>query len=179
MKFTTNLATRIYINTRQLKVFTLLAVMLLAVLLMVNIRNIGVRSAEAERIGKETAQLDARRQEAGKHVSEKDYQNLLARISFANETIDKKTYNWLTLLDRLETVVPEGLAISSIEPDQKSHGVKLSGVARSFANLRTLMENLESSDFFSEVYLLSQAEAKLDDDGPGITFNLSCKVAMQ
>ena len=178
MKFTINLATRIHVNTRQIKLFTLLAIVLLTVLLLVNIINIGVRSSEAERLNKDTAKLEARRQENVKPVSETNYKNLLARITFANQIIEKKTYNWLTLLDRLEIVVPEGLAISSIEPDQKSQGVRLSGVARSFANLRVLMENLETSEFFSEVYLLSQSETKLNDS-PGVSFNLSCKVAMQ
>jgi type IV pilus assembly protein PilN len=110
-------------------------------------------------------------------VGEKEYQNLLARIRFANAVIAQKSFNWLQLLDRLESVVPDGVAMTSIEPDLKGGGVKLAGVARSFAELRRFAENLEGSKFFTEVYLLGNAERKISESQKGMNFTITCKVA--
>ena len=91
--------------------------------------------------------------------------------------IEKKSANWLNLLDRLEEVVPAGVALTQIEPDPKERLVKLTGAARSFANLRTLIENMEQSKNFSEVYLLSQSDAKkVGATQQGLQFAISCKV---
>jgi type IV pilus assembly protein PilN len=116
---------------------------------------------------------------AGKGVSGKEYSAVLAKIEFANSVIERKSFNWLALLDRLEMVVPDGVAISSVEPDAKSQTLKLSGVGRNFRKLRTLMENLEDSKYFTEVYLLNQGNAKLGDNTQGVTFSLTCKASIK
>lgn len=176
MRFTTNLATRIYINARLLKVYSVAAVVLLVFFLIINIGNISAKVDETKRLTNEIAELDEKFKTAGKGVSEKEYRALLDRVGFANGVIERKTYNWLELLDRLEQVVPAGVAVSSVDPDPKKQVLKLAGVARSFKNLRIFMENLEDSEFFTDVYLTSHAEAKLDDNAQGISFSLTCKV---
>ena len=176
MIFKINLATKIYINTRLLKICTLAAVFLLASLLIVNIRYIVNRFGEMENVTARIAVLDEKVKPVSKGVSEKEYNALQARISFANATIEKKMYNWLSLFERLEQVVPDGVAISSIEPDPKSQELKLAGIARSFKNLRIFLEHLEDSKYFSDVYLISQGDAKLGDNTQGISFNLTCRV---
>ena len=40
-----------------------------------------------------------------------------------------------------------------------------------------MLENMEGSKNFSEVYLLSQSDTKVGLTQKGITFNISCKVA--
>ena len=79
------------------------------------------RGKEIQRYNSEIAGLDQRLKVVTKGVSEKEYKALLSRIAFANNIIDKKRYNWLALLDKLEQVVPEGVAISSVEPDPATH----------------------------------------------------------
>ena len=79
------------------------------------------------------------------------------------------------LLEKLENVVPDGVVITSIAPTPQKGDLKLTGDARSFANLRRLVESLEESEFFSDVYLVSQAESQ-GPDGQRVTgFNISCK----
>lgn len=176
MIFKINLATRIYINTRVLKACSLGAVVLLLFLLFVNISNIAAKTGEIKNLTNQIAAMDEKFKASNKGMTEKEYSSLPARISFANATIEKKMYNWLELLDKLELVVPDGVAVSSIDPDMKSQALRLSGVARSFKNLRVFMEHLEDSKFFTEVYLLGQSDIKLADATQGISFNLSCKV---
>jgi type IV pilus assembly protein PilN len=124
----------------------------------------------------EITALDSKFKTASRGVSEKEYHALLDRIGFDNTVIEKKMYNWVDLLDKLEQVVPDGIAISSIAPDPKSHELKLAGVARGFNDLRIFMEHLEDSRSLTDVYLLNQGESKLGDAAQGINFNLTCKV---
>ena len=177
MRFTINLATKIYINTKLLKLSTAAAILLLALTLILTIRNVSAKSEEMKRLANEIATLDSKFKTTSKGVSEKEYHALLDRIGFANTVIEKKMYNWVGLLDKLEQVVPDGIAISSIDPDPKGHELKLAGIARSFNNLRIFMEHLEDTKFFTDVYLVSQGESKLGDTVQVIDFKLTCKVA--
>jgi type IV pilus assembly protein PilN len=176
MRFDINLATKIYINTKLLKLYTAAAISLLAIILILNIRHVAAKSEEMKRLTNEIATLDSKFKIASRGVSEKEYHALLDRIGFANTVIEKKMYNWVDLLDKLEQVVPDGIAISSIDPDPKSHELKLAGIARNFNNLRTFMEHLEDSRSFTDVYLMGQGEPKPGDAVQGFIFNLTCKV---
>lgn len=179
MRFNINLATRTYIDAKLLKFWTAAAVVLLSMLLVYNVKRTATNAAELKRLAGEIAAADNKARSVGKGVPEKEYLRLLDRIGFANSVIEQKTYNWIALLDRLEQVVPDGVAISSLQPEPKSQGLRLSGVARSFTHLRIFMERLEDSRFFTELYLTSQGDTKLGNDVQGITFNLSCRVAMK
>lgn len=176
MKFRINLATRIYVDTARLRLCTTLVLVLLLSLSVLNVRSFIARAAEVKRLSGEMAAMDDRAKAASKGVSDSEYRALMARIDFANTVIGKKTYDWLALLDRLESAVPDGVAVSSIEPDPKKQGLKLAGVTRSFASLKGFMERLEDSKYFTDVYLTGQGDTKLGDNTQGITFTITCKV---
>jgi type IV pilus assembly protein PilN len=173
MRLTINLATRRYVNLRQLNVALLAAFVLLGALAVFKSVEIGRNQAELSRVraliqGTATG-------EGGVRVSEAQLKAQGVRIQFANQAIDKKSVNWIGLLDRLEEVVPAGVALSTVTPEPLQV-VKIGGSALSFANLRTLLENMEHSKNFSEVYLLAQGEAKVGQTQEGITFEITCKV---
>jgi type IV pilus assembly protein PilN len=176
MQFRVNLATRQYINTRQLNLGIGILFILLVGLSLFAVRAVATNKGEIERVSGEIARLDKARGTVTA-VPEKEYQAILDRIQFANRIIANKSYNWLLLLDRLEEVVPGNVVLTSIEPDTKEGSLKLTGTARNFSNLRRFMENLEASKFFTETYLNSQSEAKVSDRQKGLAFNISCKVA--
>ena len=177
MLFKINLATKIYINTRLLKLCSMAAIFLLISFLFLNVTNIAAKAGEMKSLANRLAAMDNKIKGVNKDVSEKEYTALLARINFANAIIEKKMYNWLELLDRLEIVVPEGVAISSLEPDAKSRVLKLAGIARNFKNLRIFMERLEDSGYFTDLYLMNQGDVKLGDSTQAISFNLTCTVS--
>lgn len=178
MQLKINLATKTYVNTQQLNLFIAAAVVLLFFLLFLNVRDVSTTAGETKRVAKEMALLTGK-SAGGKGVSEQEYQALLSRIRFANAIIDKKTFNWLTLLDQMENTVPDGIALTAIEPVQKESALKLSGSARNFSNLRIFMENLENSKSFTDVYLVNQADTKVGTTQRGITFNISCKAVLK
>jgi len=172
MRFRINLATRTYINAGQLKAAIAAAVTLLALLLLINIQRLAANSGETKRLQNELGVSKG----GGRVVSDLEYQAILARIKFANGVIEKKTFDWLALLDKLEMVVPDGISLTEIEPDIRENGLKVSGVARNFKNLRRFMENLEGSATFTDVYLLGQGLPSSGENFKGINFNIACKV---
>ena len=177
MRLTINLATKTYLNMRQLNLFIAGAFAILLILLLVNIENIANDFKELGQLHDRIADLEGKtRKVAGSAVPEKEYEDLLAKIKFANGVIEQKSFDWLTLLDRLEEVVPDGIAITAIEPAPREGDLKLVGIANGFANIRKLMENLESSKFFTEVYLVSQTDMQVSQTEKGTAFQIICKV---
>jgi len=112
---------------------------------------------------------------AGDKISEVDYNKTLSGIKFANTILEKRSYDWLTLLDDLESVVPTGVSLTGLVPDEKSGVIKLSGAARSIAAVRTLIESMQGSHKFSDVFLTDHAILKEKDSFKGITFSVTCK----
>ncbi|MSM38074.1 MAG: fimbrial protein [Geobacter sp.] len=180
MRLTINLSTRTYINHGQLNLALSLVFLVLFGILTLNILGISSRAGEASRIsGELTAMQKKTAVSSGPAFTEPDYQRLMSHIHFANSVISRKTFNWVTLLDYLESVVPDGVAVTKIEPDPKTKVLKLSGATLSFMRLRQLLENMEQSQHFSEIFLLSQTDAKVGDAQKGISFNITCQVKMQ
>lgn len=178
MRLTINLATRVYLNTRQLNICIAAAVALTLLLMMVIAGNIASDLGTMNRLKHGIAVLEGKsRKTVGGAVPEKEYQAMLARIKFANGVIEQKTFDWLMLFERLESVVPEGVAIIAIEPSPKDGRLKLGAVAKGFGNLRKFVENLEDSKFFTDVYLVNQSDLQVSQTEKGIGFHIACKAA--
>ena len=175
MKLTINLATRRYLNVRRLSATLLISALVLGACLAASLREFAYNRAELDRIRALGALLD-RRTGGAPAVDPARAKALAARIRFANGLIAKKSVNWLKLLDSLEEAVPGGVALTQIEPVPGEAALKIGGVGRSFANLQQLLENMEQSRHFSEVYLLSQSDTKVGLTQQGVVFTLTCKV---
>jgi type IV pilus assembly protein PilN len=172
MEFSTNLATRTYIDRRKLTVTLAVCLGILILLLIAGIQLLLYNAREIDRLNRlHQGTRTAARQE----VPEARYQRLLADIKQANGIIEKKTFDWISLLDNLEQVVPSGVALNSVDPRLKERTLNLSGIAVSFKNIQELMRNLEASPSFSNVYLLSQSERITAGKQKGIAFNISCR----
>ncbi len=178
MRLTINLATRVYINMRKVNFLIAGSIALLMILLSVIVANIAADLGSMRRLSSGIALLEGKAaKSAGAAVSERDYQDLMAKIRFANGIIEQKTFDWLMLFDRLENVVPDGIALSAIEPDPKDRGLKIGGMAKGFGNIRKFMENLEDSKFFTDVYLVSQSAMQVSQSENGMSFQITCKAA--
>lgn len=178
MRLTINLATRTYLNNRQLNYLFAFIFILLIFLLMINIRHIASSTAETSRIKEDLKAFQHKSGSSGKRIPESEYQDLVNQIKSANEIIYRKTFSWLTLLDKLEGVIPEGVSIKQIEPDSKNKILKLSGTTPAFSKLRLMLENMEASRDFAEIYLLTQSVTRVGDSQKGISFSITCQVKM-
>lgn len=175
MQLKINLASKSYLNRKKFNMTVTVVGLVLGVLLLINIITVASNAGDISSTSKQVAVYDGKLSGV---VPEKEYQAVLSKIKFANQIIDKKTFNWMSLLDRLETVVPAGIALSGIEPNTKTADLKLAGVAKSFKNLQQLMENLESSKDFQDVYLVSQNDLKVGQSQQGLGFRIECKVPL-
>lgn len=177
MKLTINLATRRYVNLSQLNAILVVGFAVVGLLLVYLVREVANNQVEINKIKSQSAA--ASRGPAGAPpVPAEQMRDLEAKVAFANTLIDRKTVNWIGLLDKLELVVPAGVALTQVDPTAQDQQVlKLAGVAQTFDNLRVLVENMERSPNFSEVYLLSQAERKVGTTQQGYSFTLTCKVS--
>ena len=178
MRLKINLATRTYIDSTRLNVAVSFIVVLLLLALFFAIRAVATSAGEIRLARNELAKLEGKGKGKGK-VGEKEYQDLLVRIGVANAIIARKSYDWLRLLDNLEGAVPDGVAMTALEPEPGGNGLRLSGVARSFTELRRFMESLEEAKFLSDVYLNANAETKVGESQRGMTFSITCKVVPQ
>ncbi len=178
MRFSNNLATRRYIDVRKLN-FALISISILLMLfLFYNSIEISKNISQINKLQGELVKYEGKPgiKTQATQPSAKESQELRARLSNANEIISRKTFNWLKLLDELEVTIPQGVALKSIEPDIKNYELKIVGVVNSFVSLRRCVENFEKSNFFSDVYLISQREIVVGSTQKGIDFTISCKV---
>jgi len=173
MKLTTNLATRRYVNQRQVDTLLAACFVLLFSLACYQVLGLSGNAAELTRLKGLARGTGA---QGGPQVTVAQLQAQAGQVAFANDLIDRKSVRWLELLDHLEEAVPAGVSLSDILPE-RNQGLKVSGVVRHFDSLRNLMENMERSRHFTDVYLLSQQATKVGQTQDGINFQISCRVA--
>lgn len=176
MKFTLNLASRTYLDHRRINLGLLSAILLLTLLLLWNIITVWQKFTTTSRLQSEIAAHEKTLNSRPAGVSDNEFKNLLNRIAFFNAVIEKKTFNWLNILDQLELVTPEGIALSSLAPDPVSGVVKIEGRSRNFSQVTSYLEKLEESGKFRETVLLSHRELTLGERTHGVEFTISCKM---
>lgn len=173
MNLQLNLATRVYIDFR--KVNSVIAVLFLLALgwCTFEISILTTNFAEARNIADQMAKSVGKSSAA--KITDSEYNKMLANIKLANSILNKRGYDWLSLLDNLEQTVPEGVSLRGLAPAEKGNLLKVSGTARNFTAVKKFIENLERSSKFAEVYLTDQAHIKDGTITKGISFSVTCK----
>ncbi len=176
MRFTINLATRTSLDHRLLNRLAILAIAILVVVSGWNIYRLTSLVGENSRITAEIAAIESRIGSRPNGISESDFSQQKSQIRFYNEIIQRKSIDWLRILDLFESVTPEGVSVSSLSPDKEQGEWKLQGRARSFETVRNYLEKLDASKNFSNVLLLSHQTVTIGKNMRGIQFTLSCMV---
>ncbi len=179
MRLTINLATRTYINNRVVNLALAGVGIVLAVILAFLVSGLWADAGTVRKLSGDISAMEGKERAVTQPVDPKAYQTMLDTVRFANGVIERKTVNWLLLLDRFESVVPDGVALTSIKPDPRNQEIKVSGIALDFGRIRKLIETMESAPGFSDVFLTSQAETRGADNRKSMTFTFSCKVAVK
>ncbi len=179
MQFKTNLATRTYIDKKKLGSALLGSMVVLILLLLVQIKISAFNAGEISRLNAIKVSAESRSKKNRIDISDKDYKKLTGDIKFANGILERKSFDWVGLLNKLEGVVPEGLTLSSVQPNSGDKSLRLSGVSINFITLRRFMENLENSSYFTDVFLYNQNEAKAAGSPKALTFNISCRFVIK
>jgi type IV pilus assembly protein PilN len=179
MYFSINLATRTYLDRRLVNRIGVCLAALLLMLLAWNINRAAWSYGELRRLRADIAADEGRLNSRPQGVSEKEYTGLLGTIGFYNEIIGRKAFNWLGLLEQMEQVTPDGIALSALSPDRKSGAVKIEGRARNYAQLRVYLDKLEDSKVFTSIMLLSHTNIIVGERTKAVQFSISCKAAPQ
>ena len=165
-KFSTNLASenvRAQKQTRLALYVLSLALVLLAVLTTLDGRA-AQRQLEVET--ERTVQLHAQRQrlelrliEGGLDLTDASLTELHAKTAVIQSI---PLFSWSRLLADLEAVVPWGVSLSSIQPQEPKTKLTLRGEALGEKSLTNFMIKLEKADTFSDISL---ADQKIQRDG--------------
>lgn len=176
MRFTINLATRTYLDHRLLNRLSYFVIAVMLVITVWNVSRVSSGMGEQNRLSSEITAIEARLGSRVGGFTEAESARQKTRIRFYNEIIERKSINWLGLLDLVEDVTPAGIALSSLSPGKKQEELKLEGHAKSFPVLQKYLEKLEASKNLSDVLLLSHQNMVAGENVRGVQFSISCKV---
>jgi Tfp pilus assembly protein PilN len=163
----TNLSTRPFYNMRAVQVCLAAFSALVIVLTLFNAvelirqgsrqRALGAREVEAEaeasRLRSEAARIRAQ-------INPKELEMVAASAREANAIIDLRAFSWTQLLTQLETTLPEGVRITTIQPRVDNDGRLIIGVgvqARRGADLEMFLDALEMTGAFRDVLTTEEA----------------------
>lgn len=168
----TNLSSRPFYNERAVRLWLLLAGILVASATIFNIvrvaqysgsnTELAVQASADERRAAEL-QGTAVRLRASVDAHQMEAASIEARL--ANELIDRRTFSWTELFNRFETTLPPDVRITAVRPlVDKEHKIVLTVtvLAKSVDDVGQFMENLESTGAFMN--LLSRQERLNEDD---------------
>lgn len=176
MRFTINLATRTYLDHRLLNRIAYCAMAVLLVIAGWNVSRVSSNMGEQSRLKAEITAIQSRLGTRPSGISETEFSRQKVHIRFYNEIIERKSVNWLNLLDLFENATPEGISLSSLSQGKKREEWKLEGRARNFKSVQQYLEKLEAAKNFSNVLLLSHQNMTAGEKMRGVQFTISCKV---
>ena len=167
MRVTVNLATRPYVELdrifRQLRIaIGVLALVAIGLLLWLHQRSAVVReqARELQAIQAKTAALTAERARNEARLREPANAAVLQQVQFLNALFQRKSFSWTAVLMDLESVLPAGVQVTSIDPQVAASGevsihLRVSGPRdRSVQMVR----NLEASHRFIAPRLVGEAQ---------------------
>ncbi len=179
MRFTINLATKTIIDHRRVDRACTIAIVVLVFLLAGNIGLYSWNLGEMRRLDAETTDVKNRLARPLPPIPEKEKAGILADISFYNDIINRKTFGWLALLEKLEAATPDGIAVTQLSPDRTKGSMAIEGWARDFKAIEDYLAMLEDSGTFYDVLLLSHKKDELWEQAKGVKFSISCRVKEQ
>ncbi len=170
MKLALNLASRTYLNRRALVTFYWLVILALVALLVFNLIFFLRSQTQARQIMSHLEELErdlVKGQGEVQTFNQQAYETLLTQIESVNGIISKDSFRWSELLSHLEDLVPQGVALRSIQPDFKNGTLALQGVAEDVPKLRQLLDQLVADERLGEVNLLQQAKVQVKEPAGG------------
>lgn len=167
---TTNLSTRPFYNERAVHLTLAAAAVLIGAVTFFNATSaysLSARqrelAARAERDARRAAALDDQAAAARRDINPREVQTVAAAAEEANALIDRRTFSWTELFNRIETTLPPEVMITSVRPDVRDGRVSVSIaiIGREVEHIGAFMERLEATGAFRE--LLSRQEEANED----------------
>jgi type IV pilus assembly protein PilN len=174
MKITLNLATRPYIELRPIyarlrTIILVLAVLALPLLLLLHVEQSRAAAATAnvEQLKHKILLLQAQQRAAHALMQQPENAGVLAQADFLNELFRRKAFSWTATMSDLETTLPAGVQVLTIDPTVAPDGLVTIRLRVSGPRERAVevVRNLEHSRHFIAPRLASEALANPDSTG--------------
>jgi len=182
MRIDINFASRDYLLGRKAYAVLLLCIIVAAAVFGVCFGMYRSAVSDARLLGqgvareeKRLADLDRRLMEIKKTVNASEVAAASKEAEFANEAIIRRTFSWTAFLGRIEEVVPNGVAITSVTPNFSTLDVDIAGTASDIASLTDFVSRLTASQYFEDIppsFHTSEVVADKDIGKTVQTFNL-------
>jgi Tfp pilus assembly protein PilN len=166
----TNLATRPFYNERAVQLVLLIIGLIAVVATVFNVTSIVGLSQRDTRLATQASRdeatavdLRARAAKLRATIDPRVLEMAAADAQQANELIDRRTFSWIDLVNRLEATLPDDVRITSIRPKidpKRGTVVTLAIVARNVDDINTFIGNLDATGAFSE---LAKKEERVDE----------------
>ena len=180
MKITVNLATRPFIELRpiflRLRIFmAVLGVVALAALVASHVmqKRLDVAQAQINAVHAKVAAAQDEKRRNEQKMRQPENAAVLARAHFLNALFLRKSFSWTAIMMDLETVLPAGVQVTSIEPEPTSDGEVMIRLRVSGDRDRAvqLVRNLERSKRFLAPRLTGEAAQAKEAGSQGNNFN--------
>jgi Tfp pilus assembly protein PilN len=157
----TNLATRPFYNERVVHLWIGLITLLVIGATILNVVRVRQYSRSDTRLASQASRDEARaatlRADAARlraTVDPRQVESASLEAHQANELIDRRTFSWTELFNRLETTLPDQVRITAVRPriDRDAATVlTISLIARGTDDVAEFMENLEATGAFKGI----------------------------
>src|SRR5438093_7617000 len=168
----TNLATRPFYNERAVRVWLFGALLLVLAATAFNVSRVLRYSRSDTQLARQASGDEARaadlRQQANRlraTVDPKQIESKSTEARVANDLIDRRTFSWTELFNRLETTLPDDVRITSVRPKVDANGTTLTiaVIARAVDDVSRFMDNLQKTGAFRAVG--SRIEEHINEQG--------------
>lgn len=176
MQISINLATRRYYNRPRLRAWLYSTLALVLLLSSLGLKQLLRYQAESQKVAGEISILEKRLTAPPSGIAPKEFELHSRQLASLNSILAQRRNSRRVLLDALEQATPNGVAYTSIVPDQKDKTVKLDGRVRSMALLTDLLERLGSTSGIKTPTLLATEDSQqkgMPGTPAGIRFSIS------
>jgi Tfp pilus assembly protein PilN len=130
---------------------------------------------QSDKSAQEIARLSKQRRELDDFFSRRENAELDDRAAYINDIIDARSFNWTRMFMDLEKVLPGGVRVMNVEPNQVNGqaAVKLTVGAASEEAKADFLRALEQSGVFSHLALLSVRAPDQEGTGDKVILELT------
>ncbi len=184
MEIRLNLASKPYLNRKDIRLWLLVACGFLLLLLAINsyygYQNYRELSLLESRFLELNAQLSGIKG-IPEDYSTKSYAETMVEVAATNDIIAADQFHWTALLTRLEELLPNDVSVLNVQPNFQGRSLQLTAVARDVPAMTAFLDNLLVSEDFSQAYLSRHNETETKQpSGPSqssVSFSLEIREA--
>ena len=136
--------------------------------------------ARQDAVEQQIARLQQQRQSLSDFFENTQTVQRRQRAAYLNSLIQQRAFPWIKIFMDLESILPEGVRVVSIEPKLSGDNVQLRFVVGALTDEGKLkfLKTLETSPEFSHIQLLNESNAARPDQGDRVVLDLQAQYSV-